>query len=114
LESNKSPKKTIRVIDFCLDSSEELESSICITLGCYLLADLKEQSNNAGLFSFEQQVACTSSKWPQKRGSLSLNIISAESKEENLPLSPPFQVSGLLFLTQASKLASSGYTQQST
>src|SRR5258708_39945286 len=68
------------------------KSCICITLGCYMLVDLKEQFDTGRFSTFEQQLSCTPSKWPQRRGSLSLKVISAESKEENLPLSPPFQV----------------------
>ncbi len=66
-------------------------TSICITFGCYLLADLKETyENNPTLGSFEKQVSFTPAKWPDHPGSLSVKILSSES--ENLPLSPPFHV----------------------
>jgi len=66
------------------------EKSICITLGCYLVADLQRQSEKEELNTFEKQVSSAQPKWPQLPGSLSLTVVNAE---ENIPLSPPFHVS---------------------
>ena len=77
-----------------LPSYSNIEQSICLSLGCYSIADLQEQSTRNKCTTLEQQTSVGRSHWPQN-GGLSMNV-QINNGREDLPLSPPFQVSANL------------------
>jgi hypothetical protein len=68
-----------------------IEDSLCLSLGCYSITDLQEESVQTNYTTLEQKTSVTRSHWPQ-RGGLSMNVQFKDGRED-LPLSPPFQVS---------------------
>ncbi|KAF8803612.1 hypothetical protein BYT27DRAFT_7195459 [Phlegmacium glaucopus] len=80
--------------------SLNIEQSLCLSLGCYSIADLQEQSTKNKCTTLEQQTSVARSYWPQ-RGGLSMNVQFKNGREE-LPLSPPFQLTpdGLVDVSQ--------------
>lgn len=70
--------------------SLNIEQSLCLSLGCYSIADLHEQLTKNKCTTVDQQIPVTRSYWPQ-RGGLSMNVHFTNGRED-FPLSPPFQV----------------------
>ena len=74
-----------------LPSYRNIAESLCLSLGCYSIADLREESVQNNFTALEQKTSVARSYWPQ-RGGLSMNVHFKNGRED-LPLSPPFQVS---------------------
>lgn len=74
-----------------LPSYRDIEQSLCLSLGCYSITELQEQSIKNQCTTLEQQISLVQSYWPQ-RGGLSMNVQFKDGRED-LPLSPPFRVS---------------------
>ena len=74
-----------------LPSCRNIAESLCLSLGCYSIADLHEESVKNNFTTLEQKTSAVRSYWPQ-RGGLSMNV-QFKNGREDLPLSPPFQVS---------------------
>jgi len=74
-----------------LPSYRNIEQSLCLSLGCYSITDLQEKSTKNKCTTLEQQTSVARSYWPQ-RGGLSMNV-QFKNGREDLPLSPPCQVS---------------------
>ncbi|KAF9475670.1 hypothetical protein BDN70DRAFT_883437 [Pholiota conissans] len=71
------------------DSIQNIQSSICLSLGCYLTADLDELSKQENCDTIEKQVSHAHSIWPSG-GNLIMNI-HCDGIQQNLPLAPPLQ-----------------------
>ena len=84
-----------------LPSNRNIEDSLCLSLGCYSIVDLQEESVQNNCTTLEQKTSVARSHWPQ-RGGLSMNV-KFKNGQEDLPLSPPFQVSASLVLTELLK-----------
>jgi len=80
--------------------SLNIEDSLCLSLGCYSIVDLQEESVQNNCTTLEQKTSVARSHWPQ-RGGLSMNV-QFKNGREDLPLSPPFQVTpdGLVDVSQ--------------
>ena len=81
-------------------SYRNITESLCLSLGCYSIADLQEESVQNNFTTLEQKTSVARSYWPQ-RGGLSMNV-QFKNGREDLPLSPPFQVTsdGLVDVSQ--------------
>ncbi|KDR81376.1 hypothetical protein GALMADRAFT_263661 [Galerina marginata CBS 339.88] len=84
------PETQFKLISSWINRSQDISISLCLTLGCYLTSDLLDSAKNANCKTFEAQVSSTRSVWPNNEG---LNMSTYfNNRPEELPLSPPFQV----------------------
>ena len=95
----------VRAIDYPTEYVEltkfycrEVESSICLTLGCYLNDNLAKLSQiHDDCDTLEKKVSLTKSAWPS-HGDLVMSVKYGDTKAI-LPLCPPFQVVSIFLLS---------------